>query len=469
MTAARYLSSDFKNGDVSFWHRASGVPVPRAPLPGDRHQDVAIAGAGLTGLWTAYYLKQARPDLSIAIVEKEFAGFGASGRNGGWLSGEPPGQLRRYAKSHGWEAACRMQRQMFATIDEVLAVAEAEGIDADIAKDGLLRIATNPAQLVRLTEHVAFLRKHGWGDEDLQVLSPAELGARVSVAGARGGYWTPHCARIQPAKLVTGLAAAVERLGVEIFEQTTVREILPGKLLTDLGTVEAGVVLSALEGYTPSLRGEKRSLLPMNSSMIVTNPLSDQAWGRIGWHNAELVADQAHSYAYCQRTADGRIAIGGRGVPYNYASSFDRSGRTADKAIDQLIRRLAELFPGASEAGIQHAWSGVLGVPRDWCASVRFDPTTGVGFAGGYVGHGVSGANLAGRTLRDVVLDRDTALSELPWVGRTTRRWEFEPWRWVGATALYAAYRSADAGEARSGKPRTRASAKVADWVSGRS
>ncbi|MBV6754854.1 NAD(P)/FAD-dependent oxidoreductase [Rhodococcus opacus] len=461
-------TTDFANGDVSFWFREIGTPAKRPPLPGSIDVDVVIVGAGLTGLWTAYYLATAAPDLRIAVVEKEFAGYGASGRNGGWLSGEPAGQFRRYAKTHGVDSAKLLQRNMFTTIDEVLSVAQQEGIDADIEKDGLIHVATNEAQLHRLTHHVDQLRDEGWDADDLYFLTPSELNDRVRVAGARGAFWTPHCARIHPAKFIVGLAEAVERLGVTIYEDTPADRVSPGAVSTKRGTVTARYVVQALEGYTDSLSGQRRKLMPMNSSMIVTEPLPDSVWAEIGWDGAELVGDMGHSFAYSQRTADGRIALGGRGVPYNFASSFDPNGSTAHKAVGQLMDKLRSTYPAVAGSAVQHTWSGVLGVPRDWCAAVNFDRASGVAGAGGYVGHGLTGTNLAARTLRDLILERDSELTRLPWVGRQVRRWEVEPVRWIGASALYAAYRFADRHEAGSPRPQTALTAKVADKISGR-
>lgn len=462
------FTEDFVNGHVSFWSRDIGSQPRRLSLPGSAEVDVAIVGAGLTGLWTAYYLAQAMPALTIAVLEKHCVGYGASGRNGGWLSGEPVGQFRRYAKTHGTACAKAMQRQMFSTVDEVLRVTSTTGIVADIERAGLLRVATNDAQMQRLLQHVDTLKRQGWGADDVSVLTPPELRERVHVAGARGAFWTPHGARLHPAKFVTGLAAAVERLGVRIYEDTTVDSVNAGIVRTGRGNVKAHMIVRALEGYTDSLNKCRRKYLPMNSSMIVTEVLPRSVWDEIGWSGGELLGDFGHSFAYSQRTTDGRIALGGRGVPYNFASSFSPDGRTATKAITQLVDKLASTFPAVSRSAIQHAWSGVLGVPRDWCAAVNFDPRTGVGSAGGYVGHGLAGANLAARTLRDLMLGDETELTTMPWVGRRSRRWEVEPLRWIGASALYATYRRADRREASTLGSRTTLSARLADTISGR-
>ena len=464
--AARALPTPARNGQVSFWYGETGVPAPRPPLAGSIDVDVAVVGGGYTGLWTAYYLKKDQPDLRIAVLEKEFAGFGASGRNGGWLSAEPPGQLRRYAKAHGWPAAIALQKEMFAAVDEVIDVAAAEGIDADIHKGGLLHVATNAAQTQRLLGRVPSLRREGWDEHDLRVLDAAALAERVRVAGGRAALWSPHCARIQPAGLVRGLAAVVEGLGVCLFEGTEVVRIRPGEAVTPRGTVRAPFVIRALEGFTSSVESP-RLWLPMNSSMLATAPLPRPVWDEIGWQGAELVGDEAHSFSYLQRTADGRIAIGGRGIPYRYGSRRDDRGETRPATIEQLVGILHRHFPAVREVPIEHTWSGVLGVPRDWCAAVDLDRATGLGWAGGYVGHGVTASNLAGRTLRDLVLGRRTPLTQLPWVGRRVRRWEPEPLRWLAVRSLYAAYRAADRQE-DGARSTTAAIARVADRLSGR-
>lgn len=473
MAEPRIDAARVPNGDVSWWWRTlGGAPAPREPLPGDLDADVAIVGAGCTGLWTAYYLTRAQPDLRVVVLEQRFAGFGASGRNGGWLTNTVTGGRERYvdrspSPSKGArDAAIAQQRALTETVDEVIAVAAREGVDADIVKGGELGVARTPAQLARLEASVA--GEQTWPYTDVELRDAAGTASRIRVAGALGGAWHPHCARVHPAKLVRGLAEAVERLGVRIHEQTQVREIAPGRAVTDLGTVRAAHVLRATEGFTADLRGEHRTWLPMNSSMIVTDPLPAAAWERIGWEGGDTLGDFAHVYMYAQRTADGRIAFGGRGVPYRYGSRVDADGATQARTIRSLAGLLREFFPDAADVPIAHAWAGVLGVPRDWSAAVGHDRATGLGWAGGYVGTGVAATNLAGRTLADLVLERDTELTRLPWVGHRARRWEPEPLRWTAVNAIYTAYRMADRIEASRSSSRTAWPAHVADWAAGR-
>lgn len=457
-----------RNGDVSFWYASAEMPTPAPPLPGDRSADVCIVGAGFTGLWTAYYLKRAAPDLDIVVLEREFAGFGASGRNGGWLSSNFAGSRRRIEREHGRQAVVAMEHAMRESVDEVIAVCASEGIDADVLKHGVLHVARNAAQVARLRQAVAEDSALGLYAAALVELDAVALESRIRVADAKSALWNPDAARVHPAKLVQGLAADVRRLGVRIYESTTVHEIRPGMARSNRGTVSAEFVLSCLEGFTASLRGQRRAWLPLNSAMIVTTPLPTQTWGAIGWEGCELLGDGAHAYMYAQRTADGRIALGGRGVPYRFGSRTDTLGRTQQRTIEQLVSLFDEMFPAAAGIPIEHAWCGVLGVPRDWSPTVRLDRSSGLGVAGGYVGSGVATTNLAGRTLRDLVLGHDTELTRLPWVGHTSRRWEPEPARWLGSRLVYGLYRAADRREAASASPRTHSYARIAAAIAGR-
>ncbi|WP_369271876.1 NAD(P)/FAD-dependent oxidoreductase [Streptomyces sp. R11] len=458
------------NGAISFWYAHDGLPSVREPLAGDTSADVVIVGGGYTGLWTAYYLKKAVPFLRITVLEQKFCGYGASGRNGGWLYNGIAGR-DRYAKLHGHEAAVRLQRAMNDTVDEVVRAAAEEGIDADIHKGGVLEVARTPAQLARLKAFHA--HELSYGEKDRELYGARETAERIRVADAVGSTWTPHGARLHPVKLVKGLAAAVEALGVTIHELTPVTEIRPKHAVTPYGTVRAPYVLRCTEGFTAGLKGQRRTWLPMNSSMIATEPLSPEQWESVGWAGLETLGDMAHTYMYAQRTADGRIALGGRGVPYRFGSRTDNDGRTQPETIEALREILVGFFPALAGVRVDHAWSGVLGVPRDWCATVTLDRSTGIGWAGGYVGSGVATANLAARTLRDLVqLDSgqglQTELIDLPWVGHKVRKWEPEPFRWLGVQGLYATYRAADRRERLSGAGESSRLARVADRVAGR-
>ncbi|MFC3573154.1 NAD(P)/FAD-dependent oxidoreductase [Streptomyces yaanensis] len=458
------------NGGISFWYADDGLPTPREPLAGDASADVVIVGGGYTGLWTAYYLKKTAPFLRITVLEQKFCGYGASGRNGGWLYNGIAGR-DRYAKLHGHEAAVRLQKAMNETVAEVVRVTEEAGIDADVHAGGVLEVAYTPAQLARLKafhEH-----ELSYGEKDRELYGARETGERIRIADTVGSTWTPHGARLHPVKLVKGLAAAVEALGVTIHEKTPVTEIRPKHAVTPYGTVRAPYILRCTEGFTASLKGQKRTWLPMNSSMIATEPLTDEQWAEIGWEGRETLGDMAHAYMYAQRTADGRIALGGRGIPYRFGSRTDNDGRTQPATIEALHEILVRFFPQLAGLKVTHAWSGVLGVPRDWCATVTLDRSTGLGWAGGYVGSGVATTNLAARTLRDLVQQDSgqsgaTELTGLPWVNHRVRKWEPEPLRWLGVHGMYATYRTADRRELTTHSAQSSKLAQIADRVAGR-
>ncbi|HCB06256.1 MAG TPA: FAD-dependent oxidoreductase [Nocardioides bacterium] len=417
---------------LSLWHETTPTDwTPRPALAGDTEADVAIVGAGYTGLWTAYYLARAEPSLRIVMVESEVAGFGASGRNGGWCSALFPTSL-----GETQDAAMR------ASVDEVLAVAAAEGIDCHAAKGGTIVLARTPAQLARARAE--------YGD---RVLSPADAGEHLRASGTLGATYTPDCAAIHPGRLVRGLADVVTRRGVRLYERTPATSIEPGLVRTPGGTVRARYVVRATEGFTPRLPGLARAVVPVYSLIIASEPLPPSVWDEIGLARRETFSDHRHLIIYGQRTADDRLVFGGRGAPYHLGSrirpEFDRDHRV----FAGLHATLLELFPVLAGARFTHAWGGPLGIPRDWCASVGLDRTTGLAWAGGYVGDGVSTTNLAGRTLCDLVLERDSELTDLPWVGHHSPRWEPEPLRWLGINAGLRAMTLADAEERVTGRP----------------
>ncbi len=450
----------------SFWLDQLGSRPRRPALHGDRDADVCIVGGGFTGLWTAYELKRADPSLDVVVLEAEQVGFGASGRNGGWVLGKISGSRSAWRTRGGPDGPRAMVRAIQQTVSEIGTVVAREDIACDWKQGGTLLVAQSDTQLARLRATAAAERAELGEELAWELLDPDQLGTRLHVDDARGALYSPHCARVQPARLVDGLAAAAERAGTVIHESSKVKEISPGLVTTGDGDVRARYVLRATEGYTADLPGEHRKLLPMNSSMIVTEPLDEATWSTLGWEGAETLLDGSHLYTYSQRTADGRVAIGGRGVPYRFGSRTDREGPVPQRTVEELEARLAALFPSLEGVPIARAWHGVLGVSRDWCPTVGLDQITGIGYAGGYAGEGVAAANLAARTLRDLVLGRDTDLSRLPWVGHPARDWEPEPLRFAGARGIYTLYRLADQQE-RNQRHESRI-ATVANRIAGR-
>ncbi|MEU2612795.1 FAD-dependent oxidoreductase [Micromonospora sp. NPDC007271] len=447
--------------ELSYWLSGVDEPLtPRPGLPGDTDADVAIVGAGYTGLWTAYYLALADPSLRIVVLEKEIAGYGASGRNGGWCSALLPTSLPALARRHGRDRALDMQRTMHETVREVGRVVAAEGIDCDWRAGGTVVLARSEVQLGRARAAVAEAREYGLADEDLVLLDAAEAAARCHAEGVRGGTYTPHCAALHPAKLVRGLARAVERRGVRIFERTPVTVVRSGAAVTPAGVVRAPVVVRATEGFTSALRGQRRTVAPVYSLMVATEPLPEATWAEIGLAERETFSDYRHVIIYGQRTADGRLAFGGRGAPYHFGSRIRPDYDREPRVFAALRRVLGELFPALGpEVPVSHTWGGPLGVARDWTASVGLDRSSGLAWAGGYVGDGVGTSNLAGRTLADLIRGVPSDLTALPWVNHRSPRWEPEPLRWLAVNAGLRIMFSADEAELRTGRPSRRAAA----------
>jgi len=252
---------------------------------------------------------------------------------------------------------------------------------------------------------------------------------------------------------VRGLAEAVERRGVRIFERTRATGVEAGRVRTEHGVVRAGTVVRATEGYTPGLPGSARAVVPVYSLVIATEPLPEETWRQIGLARRETFTDHRHLIVYGQRTADDRLVFGGRGAPYHAGSRVRPEYDHDERVFMKLYAALVDLLPVLAGTRVTHAWGGPLGIPRDWCASVGLDRSTGLAWAGGYVGDGVSTTNLAGRTLRDLVLERDTPLTTLPWVGHRSRPWEPEPLRWLGINAGLRAMTVADAEERLTRRP----------------
>lgn len=442
--------------NLSLWHATCEDDfAPRPALPRDLDVDVAIIGAGFTGLWTAYYLTAGDPSLRVAVIEQEVAGFGASGRNGGWASALFPTSRDALSCLPGSsrDAANRQVAAMRASIGAIEQVLDAEAIDCDFHRGGTVSFARTPSQLARAAAEVE--EAHAWGDaeDDLRLLSAPESAQVAQVPDALGATYTPHCARIHPAKLARGLARAVEARGATIYEQTSVIGIAPSLVRTSHGVVRADHVIRATEGYTARIPGLRRAVAPIYSLVVATEPLSDPLWDKIGLADAPTFTDQRHLIIYGQRTADGRVVFGGRGAPYHFGSSVSPDFDREEKVFAGLRSTLTEILPALRDVRFTHAWGGPLGVPRDWMASVGLDRETGIGWAGGYVGDGVTTTNLAGRTLADLIAGRPSDLVRLPWVNHRSRRWEPEPLRWLGVNAGLRAMSVADREEARTGKP----------------
>ncbi|MEM1155476.1 MAG: FAD-dependent oxidoreductase [Pseudomonadota bacterium] len=450
--------------DKSWWQIAAKRELESATQAGDIAVDVAIIGAGFTGLWAAYYLKKADPGLDVCVIERDFAGVGASGRNGGWAQGDMAGSPKDHEAGQPG-SALRMARAMQATVDEIEHETAQLGIDCHFSKGGTVNPAINQGQLNRHRNFAKEAHALGMDESDYRILTPEDTFERVRIPGIIGGLYSPHCAVIQPYALCAGLADKLIQMGVELYENTPVTafDSKTKQLRTDKGRVRYNTVILATEAYTQLLSGHERRLMPFHNYMIVTEPIPAEHWEEIGLRHREAFEDGRHMIYYGQRTRDDRIAIGGLSVPYFYGSRINTASWGNHRSHEMLEQTLKQIFPVLAKTRIEHRWGGVLAAPRDMYPSVGLDRTTGFAWCGGYVGQGVAAANLGARTLADLILERPSELVDLPWVDHQSPRWEPEPIRWLGATMASSMLNLADWADERDNKTLARLSARAAD------
>jgi glycine/D-amino acid oxidase-like deaminating enzyme len=438
-SADRSTESELGNAyrPESFWLDSIEESLdPLAPLEEELRCDVVIVGAGFTGLWTAYFLNQSAPDLDIVILEKDIAGFGASGRNGGACSAW-------WDPIFGWfkdpltrDAAVRMHQRLIDTVSRIGEITAAEGIDCHFAHEGLIMTAANEQEAQQFSRAAHLMAKYGFPAPDYELLDEAATHDLIAVEGACASLFTPHAAAVQPARLARGLAKAVRAKGVRLFEHSPARKLEQGRVTTDRGVVRADTVLLAAEAYVSKLAGFKRQLAPIHSMMIATAPLDETLRETIGLSRPRSFAMAGDGYG--QLTADGRIAFGARGTYYfgsRIRDSFGPENRDAKRVWELLL----EYFPALSNTPMTHAWSGPMGFARDEKPFVFLDEKKRFGWAGAHGPAGVAPSYMAGETLADLVLGLDTPHVDEPWVvSSLPRAWEPEPLRWLGITGVKA-------------------------------
>lgn len=441
----------------SFWLETCGESLaPRPALAHSEEVDVAILGAGFSGLWTAYYLLRDRPGLKIAIVEKEIAGFGASGRNGGWCTPRFPVSPAMLAQRFGRDAARALLLAMFDTVTEVDRICGEEHIDAQLRKTGYLSLARGAHQLPSIRSTLDQYERLGL-EGRYRLLTAEEAREQINVTKLNGALYGAESAALHPGRLVRGLARAVERRGAIVYEQTAVTGFEPGptpKLLTNAGELRARqAIVLAGEAYLTRLAKLHRSLIPVYSLIVLTEPLTSAQWAQVGWQNGESIASNKLTVDYLTKTADGRILFGSRGAPYQLGSQITDSQDRHEPTHARARQNLLDWFPMLEGIRFSHAWGGPLGMPRDWMPSATFDRASRVAMACGYTGQGVATTNLAGRILADLILDKASPFTALPLAQHALPNWEPEPLRWMGVRYTQDAFARMDAA-AESGRAR---------------
>jgi glycine/D-amino acid oxidase-like deaminating enzyme len=405
----------------------------------DNSYDVAIIGGGFSGLWSAFHLKKLDPKLSIAIFEAQRCGYGASGRNGGWASSDYPVYRPTLEKRYGVEVTERLIDSLTSAIDELSEIARSIAPQAQFVKSGTLMFARNQAQERRLKENEDEL--HEWK-------SAAEVNELIRISQSRGGLFNSQSATVNPMGLVGGLVQFLTSQGVRIFEGVFATRIKGGVLANSV-IVSSPVVIQATEVFSEP----GRNFIPLYSLMVATEPLSEEIWRTVGNDSRFTFAEGSHLINYAQRTADNRIAIGGRGATYPFGSKLKSAKENTTHVHAHLRELVQQWFPVLKGVRFTHSWGGAVAITRDWEPYVQFDPDSGFGRLGGYAGDGVTMSYVAAKIIANLIKNTSNPITQLHFVNREFRSWEPEPLRYFAVNSLVKLSGLADTEEKITSRP----------------
>ncbi len=407
---------------MSLWWKQVDHP-DFSPGTLDQQWDLVIVGGGFSGLWSAYHALAIDPSLKIAVLEQSRIGTGASGRNGGWASALYPLANEKLARHSSQESIDQLHKQLQGSIDEIGNFAKEHDIECGFHKGGRLSFARNGGQLKRLADE---------RESDETFLSTHDSDARIHMSKNLGANYSPHCAALNPAALIVGLAQHLETRGVSLFENTLAQFDAKNNVSVNGRAIKTSAVVRATEAYQEGTRKQ----IPVYSLMIATDPLPDKVLKLIGGENRETFADGSHVVNYAQRTSDGRLALGGRGAPYTWGSQRNDKAEV-NKRIHAHLRTMArEWFPVLHDYDFPHSWGGAVAITRDWSPYVRWDGKYGE--LGGYVGDGVTLSYLAAAAMADLLTHTQSVRTSLPFVQRSNPKWEPEPLRWLAINSAIA-------------------------------
>jgi glycine/D-amino acid oxidase-like deaminating enzyme len=410
------VSTDFAT--KSFWLGDDDY-TPGPALHGDLDVDVAIVGAGYTGLSTAYHLHQADPGLRIVVLEADVVGYGASGRNAGF-SMTKIGMMHsftatRFGKTKAREAHEYADRAVTLLKDLV----EELDLDCDYEHNGFLWVATSETNSKRLLKEIALV--HRLGITGIHLIDHHELLERVNSPLYRGpAWWEPNTGILNPAKLSRAWRAVLDAATVPIYENTPVTSVEQSagrqRVTTPRGTVTANKVVLATNAWTHQFDQMSSKQVPVWTYIVLTEPLTDEQLDNIGWRGREGVEDFRELVHYYRITADNRLLIGGRdvGLGDGKAMGFDDDPVTWER----LRNDVRAIFPGLRDVEFSHAWGGPVSATLDMFPAIGYAGSKDVVYSIGCVGHGVSTTHLNGQTIRDLVLERDTELTDVFFVNR---------------------------------------------------
>jgi len=388
--------------------------TPGQPLQGTESADVCIVGGGYTGLWTACFLKQAEPSLDIAVVERSWAGSGASGHNDGYAMTVLDMSLHHLVERHGPERAGAAHEAVARSVVEIGEFCSEHGIDAEYELNGFAALAVNDGQLWRLERDLEAAQRIG-ADHDFSFFEGDEARAVIGSPIVRGLLKEGRGAMLNPHKLVRGLARTVEEMGVRIFERSPATEVAGGRVETELGAVEAPRVVVATNAYQHEFPQFKDKVVPLWSYAMATQPLSDEQRDRISWPGREGFEDKRNFITIGRWTADGRILWGGRLAPYFYGNGMDLRHMSNERVFGELRDAWGEFFPMWSDVRFTHAYGGCVAITASFLPYVG-TLGDGIFYGYGYNGHGVAPSHTVARALCDLLLERESEFTRLVFV-----------------------------------------------------
>jgi glycine/D-amino acid oxidase-like deaminating enzyme len=454
MAAIRSAHASDPGTAISYWLAASPAGPQRPALHGQTTADVAIVGAGFTGLWTAIALTDTDPSLKVVILEQESVGFGASGRNGGFCQA---------SLTHGLDNGLRhfpdeidvLEREGIANLRDLIAFTREHAIDCDLEETGGLAVADQPHQVEEFRAAVHEAAAHG---EELVFLDQAAIQAEVHSPLWLAGLYQPpgRDVILDPAKLVRGLARVCEERAIVIHERTRVRAVdrrAGGvRLSTDTGaTLDAGHVVVATSAYSGWLRRLESQFVPVYDYVLVSDPLSPEQRAAIGWARRQGMSDANNQFHYFRLTADDRILWGGYDAIYyrnnGVGPQFDRRPATFEK-LEAHFRRA---FPQLASLRFPYRWGGAIDTTSRF--TVTFGQALGgrLTYALGYTGLGVGASRWAAGVVRDFILRPDSDLLRLRFVRSKPVPFPPEPLRSVAVNLVRHELDRADRNEGRRG------------------
>jgi len=447
---ARYADAEPR----PFWTARLPPREPSPPVEGVVEADLCIVGGGFTGLWAALAAVEREPGRSVVLLEAETVAFGASGRNGGFLSASLTHGLENGLARFGDEMEA-LERLGLASFDALVADVARYGIDCDLEVNGDLEVALEPHEEAWLAESAALRARYG---HEVELLDAEAMRAQVASPTYRGGLWDrTGAAIVDPARLADGLRAAAQRLGVRVCERTPALALDPrrggGPVVVRVpgGEVQARRVLLATGAAPPLLRRLRAYVLPVYDHVLVTEPLSEAQWAAVGWRERQGISDMGNQFHYYRPTADGRILFGGYDAVYRFGGPMGPHLDQHDATFARLSQHFAATFPQLADVRFTHRWGGAI----DTCSrfSVFFGRACGgrVAYALGYTGLGVGASRWGARVALDLLDRRETEATRLRYVRGKPVPFPPEPLRTAVVQLTRNRLAAADANEGRRG------------------